>query len=315
MTAGQAGAWTTNGMPKTVVTPLPDQMSTPMPRYFASSNVGKYDGRTTSISVKTAQAAKTIAAEKRRSVASLRPTSRKPTAPGVPRASRPGRAGVRGPGHARSGDKETPGGTDRSAGSVFACASTCDSVFRLTPVRLLRRRCKHLRRRWRSAPAPSGKTYDIRRASPSPSGLSTSFGVGGAYFGVPSTSRPHRCARGMWTEAWAERPSRTARTRSGLVASAPATLHRVQTTDPSDPGRPWILAADARSRRPWHGSLRLAATFELVDRPNWLSSSRAASRPAGRKSADRRRRPGGPGREVAGHTKTPEGTSGPVRRQ
>ena len=100
--------------------------------------------------------------------------------------------GHRAGGRAFAADKETPGGTDRSAGSVFAGASTCDSVFRLTPVRLLRRRCKHLRRRWRSAPAPSGKTYDIRRPWPTPSGLSTSFGVGGAISAIPSTSRPHR---------------------------------------------------------------------------------------------------------------------------
>ena len=91
---------------------------------------------------------------------------------------------------------ETPKGTDRSAGSVSADASTCDSVFQLTPVRLLRRRCKHLRRRWRSAPAPSGKTYDIRRATPSPIGLSTSFGLRAAISGVPSTNRPHRSGRG-----------------------------------------------------------------------------------------------------------------------
>lgn len=185
------------------------------------------------------------------------------------------------------GDMETPKGTDRSAGSVSADASTCDSVFQLTPVRLLRRRCKHLRRRWRSAPAPSGKTYDIRRASPSPIGLSTSFGLGVAISGSPSTNRPHMVRRGCGRSHSPTRGSALCAGCKRRAAKAPGPAGSLQPVQrPGRPGR--SLASGATSEPSIGGKCSCCHGVQTATWPGRATETVRGSQPARRPPGTRK---------------------------
>ena len=103
---------------------------------------------------------------------------------------------VRGPGR-----NETPEGTNRSAGP-FPPMQAPATRFLRTPVRSRHRRCKHLRPRFRSVMAPSGRTNSTGAMAGLAMGLSTNFGPNRRIRSALSTVRPRsrwRTGRGGWS--------------------------------------------------------------------------------------------------------------------
>ncbi len=131
-------------------------------------------------------------------------------------------------GASNRGRTETPEGTNRSAGP-FPPMQAPATRFRRTPVRSRRRRCKHLRRRFRSVMAPSGKTNDTGGQVVLAMGLSTNFAAGTAIPSALSTVRPRTRPRPVLATASAQRSSgqRTSpgRTRIPARSSSPGGGH------------------------------------------------------------------------------------------
>ena len=129
------------------------------------------------------------------------------------------------------GRSKTPEGTNQSA-DPWPRMQAPTTRFRRTPVHPRHRRCKHLRRRWWTAPAPSGKTYLTGAVVVVAMGLSTNFRRRWAIRGPLSTLRPR--ARVMDAGA---APRRTARSGRGPGQTSRGQVSPAMTGNPCSSSR------------------------------------------------------------------------------
>ena len=135
---------------------------------------------------------------------------------------------------AEPGHNETPEGTNRFAGP-FPPMQAPAARFLRTPVRSLRRRCKHLRRRLRSVMAPSGKTNTTGAGPRLAMGLSTNFEARVRIPCALSTVRP----RTRWRKGWCR----------GIGARNGPRLAYCSSGQRSPPGRSTSPSASSRTVR------------------------------------------------------------------
>ena len=139
----------------------------------------------------------------------------------------------------RPGRNETPEGTNRSAGP-FPPMQAPATRFLRTPVRSRHRRCKHLRPRFRSVMAPSGRTNSTGAMAGLAMGLSTNFGPNRRIRSALSTVRPRsrwRTGRGGWSRRGVNARLGVARRRSiGRCPAPGASAERSRGPDMEMPG-------------------------------------------------------------------------------
>ncbi len=137
---------------------------------------------------------------------------------------------------------ETPEGTNRSAGP-FPPMQAPATRFLRTPVRSRRRRCKHLRRRFRSVMAPSGKSNDTGARVALAMGLSTNLAAEPLIRSALSTVRPRTRPIGACGAAGLSAPA----ARRAGPAGRPGRRHRGAPRGPREP-QGWTDPVPARTR-------------------------------------------------------------------